>query len=153
MSESVAFRRWPVGVVVVAACVLAVACGSTTQSGISTHDRAALLGIALRTGRVNYDPHPYDIQVVRTTVGRVDRLLRPGDLGGHPSGEQVYLLAMRGRFSCGACSPPPGARNPRGSVITLDMPVGLRDHDWSAFSIGRPYPNLRRLGTPVQLGE
>jgi hypothetical protein len=123
-------------------------------SGISRPVQAELLQRARQVARSDGDAHPYGIRAVRTTRLRSIRL-QPGTTA--PTCEQsascadapVYVIAMRGRFSCGACPGPPGSRAPRGTVITLVL-EGPRLFD-SVFALQGRYPKLARAGTVVHL--
>jgi hypothetical protein len=67
-----------------------------------------------------------------------------------PTGaEQVYLVAMRGHFSCSGCPGPLGAGAPTGTVMTLELPVTSGGH---GLGISGRYPDLGLLGVPVRLG-
>jgi hypothetical protein len=56
---------------------------------------------------------------------------------------------MRGRFVCNTCSPPRGAKAPRGTVITLEIESATMFG--FGFGMGDRYPDLKRLGTAVRL--
>ena len=130
------------------------ASGSTShQSGIPPRVRARLLQIAKREAATNRDQHPYDVQAVRTTWGKWNRLNGGGSYE-LPPGEPVYVIAMRGHFHCGRCSSPPpspGGRSSRfrGGVITLVCITATLECPSFGFNV--PYPHLRALGTPVRL--
>jgi hypothetical protein len=119
---------------------------------IAASVRASLLALAQGDARLNNDSSPYDIQVVETTAKEASRIDGEGDgVIYHGAGPPVYLIAMRGRFICNTCSPPAGARLPRGSVITLELPVRAGEDLGSGFSLGDRYPNLAVAGAPVPL--
>jgi hypothetical protein len=61
-----------------------------------------------------------------------------------PGKRWSYLIAERGSFVLKSVSPPPGARPPRGSVLTLvvDAVTGTV----SDFGVSNQYPNLAALG-------
>jgi hypothetical protein len=63
--------------------------------------------------------------------------------------QPVYLMAMRGRFSCGSCKIPAGARPPRGTVLRLTLTPGLLR---AGFGLGPDYPEMRAAGKPLRLG-
>lgn len=122
-----------------------------SQAGIAPSVRATLLAGAVRVATNEGDPHPYDIEVVRTTVAKANRathchckthVLSPST--------PIYLVAMRGHFSCNTCSPPPGATIPPGTVITLETPVA-EPAKFDGFGLGRRYPDLKIAGKPVRL--
>jgi hypothetical protein len=109
--------------------------------------RAKLLAEALTTAKRNGDEHPTDIEAVRTTHARAQRLLNE-DVSPPSPDTPVYLLAMRGRFVCDSCSVPRGAKAPSGTVIVLELPVSGGGF---GFSIGHRYPELERAGVPMRL--
>jgi hypothetical protein len=100
-----------------------------------------ILRIAKRAAADNGDPSPSLIQHVESTQFEAVRV-SSGDLVFEWNWS--YLIAERGHFVCDACSGPPGARAPTGSVITLvvDARSG-RDTDGG---IGNRYPPLAKLG-------
>lgn len=135
-----------------------VAAGSSSASpgkhrspGIPASARAALrsaaIGIAIRHG----DSHPYDIEALRTTHRKAERLLC-GDCEFLlvPASAPVYVVAMRGHFNCNACSHPRGRGFTPARVITLQF-LDPRDLRNVAFGYGGPYPRLKTVGTPVRL--
>src|SRR5207237_402499 len=94
------------------------------SAGVPAGARAQLLAMALRVAAADGDAHPHAIRAVQTTIGRADRATHcecatvvP------PPSTPIYLLAMRGRFSCNRCSHPPGRRIGPGTVITLEAPI------------------------------
>lgn len=108
----------------------------------------ALLATAEADAAHNGEPHPTQIEAVKTTLGGAWSLT--GGTAGVFASEQIYFVAMRGRFSCDSCSVPPGARGvPGGNLMTLVLPVTT-----GGFGIGFPvaYPDLGLLGVPVRLG-
>jgi hypothetical protein len=125
--------------------------GKHHSPGIPASARAALrsaaIGIATRHG----DSHPYDIEAVRTTHRKAERLLC-GDCEFLlvPPSAPVYVVAMRGHFNCNLCSHPRGRHFSPAGVITLQFlnPSDLRN---VAFGYGGPYPHLRTAGTRVRL--
>jgi len=119
--------------------------------------RAALLKEARTVAAREGDSHPYDIQAVRTTrvqALRLERDVTVPDCEATPScaNGPVYVLAMRGRFSCNTCHPPPRDRIGPGSVITLEIEAKEPLPRWDRFGFGNRYPNLKALGHPVRLG-
>ncbi len=127
------------------------------QSGISPSVRKALLDQAELVAASNGDDHPYDIEAVRTTrIGAIR--LTPGTRA--PTCESSpacadatwYVVAMRGRFTCGVCSHPPGAEVGPGEVIMLQIEARTPLPRYSGFSLGDTYPKLRSVGVPVRLG-
>lgn len=122
--------------------------GSRQEGGLSPAVRGALLADAKRVAAVDGDGHPYNIEAVRTTHRRAEKVW--GDESSSPPPNTVvYVIAMRGHFHCSACSHPEGATIPPGSVITLE--IVAKTMSQSAFGLGRRYPNLRTVGIPVRL--
>jgi hypothetical protein len=121
-------------------------------ASIPTAVRATLLARALTVARIDGDRHPHDIEVVRTTLGESFSLVCGADctVGSQDPNEPVYLLAMRGRFTCaGKCSRPGGPPAGPGTVITLEFETpNLRVR---LYSLGRHYPRLHDAGVPVRL--
>ncbi|HEX4484198.1 MAG TPA: hypothetical protein VH081_10465 [Solirubrobacteraceae bacterium] len=145
--------------VVVAIGLLAVAGAQTAgaeQATIGPSVRAALLSDAISTARIDGDAHPYDIQAVATTQARAIRL-EPGTTA--PTCEAspacadglVYVVAMRGRFTCGTCSHPPGATVGPGTVIRLVYDASSMFQ--TTFALSDEYPRLSAAGTPVLLAR
>jgi hypothetical protein len=125
--------------------------GKPRSSGISMSARAALRGAAIAIANRHGDSHPSDIEAVRTTHRKAERIL---DTGGElyvvPPGAPVYVVAMRGQFNCNSCSHPHGATIAPARVITLQF-LSLRDLQNVVFGYGRPYPHLKAAGIPVRL--
>jgi hypothetical protein len=122
------------------------------SSGISASARAELRSAAISVAARNGDAHPYDIEAVRTTHRKAERLLDPGsgELYVVPPSAPVYVVAMRGHFSCKYCSHPQGVNFGPAKVITLQFldPHNLKN---VVFGYSVPYPRLKKVGTPVRL--
>jgi hypothetical protein len=120
------------------------------KGGIEQGLAAQLLAVAERDALAAGEAHPYDIEAVSTTLEGLSRA--EGNVSPPPSvgSQPVYLVAMRGRFSCGTCNVPRGARAPTGSVLrlTLTAPDLFR----AGFGLGGQYPEMRAAGTPLRLG-
>lgn len=100
-----------------------------------------LLQIAKDAAARNGDPRPRLIQHAAGT--RFDAVrISSGDLVFDWSWS--YLIAERGHFVCQACSTPPGAKTPTGSVITIV--VDAKSGRGTDGGIGNRYPHLRRVG-------
>ncbi len=111
--------------------------------------RAGLLAAAESEASRNGDPHPTQIEAVKTTLGAAWSL-SGGSAGAQVGAEPIYLVAMRGQFSCATCSVPHGvAGTPGGTVMTLELPVSTGG---SGRGFPVRYPDLGLLGVPVQLG-
>ena len=113
--------------------------------------RATLLADATKVAQGSGDPRPYDIQAVRTPIERAERLnCKCKFRGPVPGGSKpIYVLAMRGHFSSGGHSSPPGATIPPATVITLYYTASSLSPEGESF--GGPYPDLKALGKPVRL--
>jgi len=149
-----------IAVAALSACLYAGVLGqgrAAKAPTIARGEQVVLLNTAERVASRNGDRTPYDIEAVLTTVRRVIRL-DPGET--RPACEKtpscanasLYVVAMRGRFRCSYCSVPPGAKAPRGTVITLQIPAATAPSSVpSGFAIGGRYPDLRALGVPIRL--
>ncbi len=116
---------------------------------VAPEAQPALLATAEADAADNGEPHPTQIEAVKTTVGAAGAL-NGGTFGGQLGAEQIYLIAMRGQFTCFSCSVRAGSDgSPGGAVMTLELPV-----TGGAFGRGFPvsYPDLGLLGVPVRLG-
>jgi hypothetical protein len=87
------------------------------------------------------DPHPRLIQHAAGTRFEAVRI-SSGDLVFEWNWS--YLIAERGHFICQACSVPPGAKPPTGSVLTLVVDAANGQATDSGLS--KRYPPLQRLG-------
>ena len=124
-----------------------------SSPGIPRAARAQLLGSALTVAAAEGDRHPHDIRAVRTTSSGAGRAIHCDcTFVVPPPSAPVYLVAMRGHFSCNTCSSPHGRTIGPGTVITLEFPVATPSH-WTDFGFGNRYPNLRAAGTPVRLAR
>ena len=70
---------------------------SPAECGIPASARAELLKDALSAATASGDPHPYDIEAVRTTSSQAQGL-RGASRPEEPADTPVYFLAMRGEF-------------------------------------------------------
>jgi hypothetical protein len=128
---------------------LAQTAGASTPAGIPPRARATLLKDAREVARQEGDPHPHDIEAVRTTAGTAMQLECGGGCEGPESKEPVYMIAMRGHFLCNTCSHPRGGSISPGTVITLSYIAETMTR--TGFGLSDNYPNLRAAGTPVRL--
>jgi hypothetical protein len=159
MWTAVRRRLWSVGVLVAVVLSAQLAAAGPTGAlhgkprspGISPSARAALLQAATAIAARHGDSRPHDVEAVRTTHRRAERILC-GDCEFKlvPPGATVYAVAMRGHFNCNACSHPRWAHFAPASVITLQFldPNNLGN---VSFAYGGPYPDLDAAGTPVPL--
>lgn len=140
-------RRFAIALLLIAA---ATACGPTydvTSAGRRPQPHGALaliVGMAQREARRLGDRHVSEVLIARGTRAQMDRALRVGSQPGDNPGPVVWVYEIRGHFICDACSRPPGARSPRGTVaaVVLDRQT-LRATD---FSLGRRANHLGTLG-------
>lgn len=100
-----------------------------------------ILGIAKQAAARDGDPSPSLIQHAESTRFEAV-LIGSGDL--IFEWNWSYLIAERGHFVCGACSVPPGAKAPTGSVITIV--VDARSGRGTDGGIGNRYPPLGKVG-------
>ena len=144
--------------------VLLVGCGGSddpaSTGSIPAKVRAELLEDARRVAADNGDPHPYDIEAVRTTLEKARSALSPGS--SHPQCESsptcanwpTYAVAMRGQFNGNDIPGPPRAKNGPFTVATFIMPAKEPAPKYypSPVGLGGGYPNLKEAGHPVRLG-
>jgi hypothetical protein len=78
---------------------------------------------------------------VRTTRRAYERLA--GYRGSGPD-EELYVVQLRGQFTCAACSRPRGAKAPTGSAVSSGFPV--HGPGETSGSVGAPL-HLNQLGT------
>jgi hypothetical protein len=116
------------------------------QSQISTGVLLKLRTTLLRFAKTNGDPHPKQVQAVRTRLAAAEYLLDPTVPDGQGS-VAAYLACARGSFVTPTHSVPPGY-HPHGPPPTaLCVVVIARGLGLTEFSLGPRYPDLRRLGT------
>src|SRR5579884_3697453 len=123
-------RRIPVvkPALVALACVPLLAAGSlaatiATASSTPPLPLRALRSVALRAARSLRDPAVRTAYVVETTRRAALDVVSVGQNPAYDHGARatprVFLIVLRGRFTCVACSVPDGARLPTGRVATL----------------------------------
>lgn len=100
-----------------------------------------ILALAKRAAHGNGDPSPSLIQHAEGTRFEAVRI-SSGDLVFEWNWS--YLIAERGHFVCQACSTPPGAKTPTGSVIMIV--VDAKSGRGTDGGIGNRYPPLAKLG-------
>ena len=130
--------------------------GKPHSPGIPGGARAKLLAAAVAMATTNGDSHPRDIEAIRTSRPEAERIacgecrVRAGP--GAPATPVVYVVAMRGHFSCHSCLFGPRGSTPPGpaTVITLRFLASDLQH-WFGFDYGGRSPDLRAAGTPVRL--
>jgi hypothetical protein len=110
------------------ACVLLLAAGSlaatvATASSTPPLPVRALRIVALQATRSLRDPAVRTAYVVETTRRAALDVVSVGENPAHDRAvratPRVFLIVLRGRFTCVACSVPPGARLPTGRIATL----------------------------------
>ena len=122
---------------------------ASTRAPIPQHVRATLLKDAKRQAAADGDTHPYDIEAVSTTLKSAERVTCNCKSSTTSATAPVYLVAMRGRFSCNTCSRPRGATIPPSGVITL---VFIAKTMFRAeFGLSDRYPRLGLVGSPIRL--
>lgn len=145
--------------------VLLVGCGGSgnpsATGSIPAKVRRELLADARQRAAQQGDPHPYDIEAVRTTTEEALSLLSPGSR--HPRCESSptcahwpsYAVAMRGNFSCDDCSGPPGATIGPFNVMTYITPARRPAPEYYPQPEGlrELYPELTEAGHAVPLTE
>ncbi len=124
--------------------------GKPHWPGIPAKARAALLATAIARATRQGDNHPYDIETVRTSHRKAERVLcGECESNSVPPGAPVYIIAMRGHFNCDVCSPPHGYTIGPATVIALQFAVANMQSLESNY--GGPYPDLQAAGAPVVL--
>jgi hypothetical protein len=153
-------------VVVFGVLVAGAQAGNTHSAGIQGSVKRVLLERAKSLAAENGDSHPYDIQAVRTTEAKARRLRSLGSFDPQlSSNEPVYIVALRGYFRCGVpdsttgvafpCMVAPGsaARDPHEQTYSVGtIQIAAATMEELARGTGGIYPDLRRVGVPVQLG-
>jgi hypothetical protein len=148
-------RAWALSVAVLGLLLTACAGSSDPTSptgGIPARVRAQLLERALRTAREGGDPHPYNIEAVRTTTGQA-RVAFHDPAGPEPAASRpVYLVAMQGLFTTPIDFGPP--HTPEITTVIYYEEVIGRDPNGQGATMGEGglYPELNEAGTPVHLG-
>jgi hypothetical protein len=129
---------------------------SASAAPIPANTRPVLLKDARRLAAELGDRHPHDIQAVRTTYEKAQRLEGHWINGEKLANETVYVVAMRGHFSCtGGCLEAPGTRDKAPPTPTI-YPVAWMELYASTVTQygggdGQQYPDLKKAGTPVRL--
>jgi hypothetical protein len=139
---------WPAALALLAVAPAGAAAASRATP-IPPGARAELLGEARRVGARDGDARPFDIEVVLTSFSLGAQATGDGGSKVMPAGTPVYLLAMRGHFTCNSCSHPRGAKIGPGTVIWLLRPV--QRGPAVGFGFGTVYPDLDAAGSPIRL--
>ena len=131
--------------------LLATACGQGAYDvsirGHQAHPHgqlALIVGMARQEAKELGDRNVSQVMIARGTRAQMDRALAFGPQPGDNPGPVVWVYEIRGHFVCAACSRPPGAKSPRGTVaaVVLDRHT-LRGTD---FSLGHRPNDLASLG-------
>ncbi len=142
-----------------AVSALLAGCGGSSDppatSSIPAKVRAELLEDAQRVAANSGDPHPHDIEAVRTTYGEA-RAFR-GQSQPEAPNAPVYFVAMRGEFRYNGPAPPSHGRKVKAeapsTVMEFEVDIGPQEKSQGAATAwGDLYPSLNELGHPVHLG-
>ena len=110
------------------ASVLAAAgCGRASAAAGARVPAAAisrLTAIAHRAASINGDPAPAWISAVMTTRAKALTAATPGDYVPGSAHVKVFLIIMRGHFTAGEVSVPPGAKAQAGRYLSLVIEAG-----------------------------
>ena len=146
----------PSGSALAALCALTallVGCGGSgdpATSSIPAKVLTELLEDAQRRARNSGDPHPYDIEAVRTTLGKAPAL--QGENQPDAPNAPVYFVAMRGNFRYNGPSPGSGGGQAHLTVMEFEVDIGPQEkNQGAAVGWGGLYPDLNELGHPVHL--
>jgi hypothetical protein len=103
--------------------VLAAAgCGAATAAAGAPVPASAfgpLTAMAHRAATINGDPAPAWITAVLTTRAKALTSATPGDYVPGSASVKVFLITMRGHFTAGNATGPPGAKAPTGGYLSL----------------------------------
>ena len=150
--------RPPRRVLVSLACAVAMApalaaagCGAAQAPAVArARVPASVLGrltaMAHRAATINGDPAPAWITAVLTTRAKALTSATPGDHVPGSAHVKVYLITMRGHFTAGEASVPPGAKAPAGRYLSLV--IDAKTFQGLDFGIGPKPPPV----SPASLG-
>jgi hypothetical protein len=127
--------------VAIAPVLAAAGCGRPPAAAGTPVPAAAigrLTAIAHRAASINGDPAPAWITVGMTTRAKALAAATPGDYVPGSAHVRVFLITMRGHFTAGEVSVPPGAKAPAGRY--LSMVIDARTFQGLDFGIGRTPP-------------
>jgi hypothetical protein len=129
---------------------------SMSAAQIPTNARSVLLKDAKQVALELGDRNPHDIQVVRTTYEKAQRLEGHWVPDKQLANETVYVMAMRGHFSCKDCFGPYSGRDQAPPTPTAHPVAWIELHASTLMQYGggdgQQYPDLKKVGTPVHLG-
>ncbi len=133
-----------------AGAVLAAAgCGrapAAARAPVPASAIGRLTAIAHRAASSNGDPAPAWITAVMTTRAKALTSATPGDYVPGSAHVKVFLITMRGHFTAGEASVPPGAKAPTGRYLSLV--IDARTFQGLDFGIGPKPPPV----PPASLG-
>jgi hypothetical protein len=129
-------------VVAVITLGLSAASADRPASGGLPHGR--LVAIARGAAAEFGDRHVSSALVVRTRKNEAENWLEPGAVPRSAANPRVYVIVLRGRFVCGICSAPPGAKLPRGRSAQIIWVPGKGVTDFGLTA--RMPRGLQRLG-------
>ena len=124
------------------ASVLAAAGCGRAPAAAGTPVPAAAIGrltaIAHRAASINGDPAPVWVTVGMTTRAKALTAATPGDYIPGSAHVRVFLIIMRGHFTAGEVSVPPGAKAPAGRYLSLV--IDARTFQGLDFGLGATPP-------------
>jgi hypothetical protein len=115
------------GAAAVASVLAAAGCGrvaATAGVPVPASAIGQLTAIARRAATINGDPAPVWITAVLTTRAKALTSATPGDYVPGSAHLKVFLITMRGHFTAGDASWPPGAKAPTGWYLSLVINAG-----------------------------
>jgi hypothetical protein len=136
---------------VLSAAALLAACGAApgTRSSAPALPVAQLVSIGRDMASGLGDPHVKTAWVIATRKNAAEYATTPGAVPPDPHNPRAYLILIRGRFVCGSCSGPVGAKPPRGRVA---YDIWIPGHGISDFGLQRRVPRgVHRLGPLVRI--
>jgi hypothetical protein len=110
------------GAAAMASVLAAAGCGRTLATAGAAVPASAigrLTAIAHRAATINGDPDPAWIMAVMTTRAKALPSATPGDYVPGSAHVEVFLSTMRGEFTAGEATGPPGAKAPTGRYLSL----------------------------------
>jgi hypothetical protein len=110
------------GAAVVASVLAAAGCGrvaATAGAPVPASAIGRLTAMAGRAATINGDAAPVWITAVLTTRAKALTSATPGDYVPGSAHVKVFLITMRGHFTAGDASLPPGAKAPTGRYLSL----------------------------------
>jgi hypothetical protein len=127
---------------------------SASAAHIPASTRSVLLKDARQFAISLGERNPYDIQAVRTKGKKIQHFEGHSIIDEKLANETVYVVAMRGHFSCsGGCLSAPGSVDKLPVTYTVAW-MELYASTLAQYGGGdsHQYPDLKKLGSPVCLG-